>query len=106
MLINRITVGEVKVPLKVPFKTALRTVNEVHDLVLMSETDSGLVGYGSAAATAVITGDLIDSMRAGLALIAPKLIGRKLLDFNALLRTLHHGLVQHSSRKAGLEIAL
>lgn len=47
MLINRITVGEVKVPLKVPFKTALRTVNEVHDLVLMIETDSGLVGYGT-----------------------------------------------------------
>jgi len=106
MLITRITVGEVKVPLKVPFKTALRTVNEVHDLVLMVETDIGLTGYGSATATAVITGDLIDSMRAGLALLAPRLLGRKLLDFNALLRTLHHGLVHHSSLKAGLEIAL
>jgi L-alanine-DL-glutamate epimerase-like enolase superfamily enzyme len=106
MLITRITVGEVKIPLKVPFKTALRTVSQVHDLVLMVETDSGLTGYGSATATAVITGDLIDSMRAGLDLLVPKLLGRKLLDFNALLRTLHHGLVHHSSLKAALEIAL
>lgn len=106
MLIKRITVGEVKVPLKVPFKTALRRVDEVHDLVLMVETNTGLIGYGSATATAVITGDLIDSMRAALALLAPKLLGRRLLNFNALLRTVHHSVVNHTSLKAALEIAL
>lgn len=106
MLIQRITVGEVKVPLKVPFKTALRSVSEVHDLVLTIETDSGLKGYGSATATAVITGDLVDSMRAALALIAPRLLQRKLLDFNAILRMIHQSLVHHSSLKAALEIAL
>ncbi|MBP8286300.1 MAG: dipeptide epimerase [Rhodoferax sp.] len=106
MLINHITVGEVKTPLKVPFKTALRRVDEVHDLVLMISTDTGLTGYGSAAATAVITGDLIDSMRAGLDLLAPKLLGRRLRDFNTLLRTVHQSLVHHSSLKAALEIAL
>ncbi len=106
MLIKRITVGEVKVPLKVPFKTALRRVDEVHDLVLMIESDTGLIGYGSATATAVITGDLIDSMRAALALLAPKLLGRGLVNFNALLRTVHHSVVNHTSLKAALEIAL
>ena len=34
MLIKCITVGEIKVPLKVPFKTAMRNVTELHDLVL------------------------------------------------------------------------
>ena len=29
MQINRITVGEIRVPLKVPFKTALRTVHQL-----------------------------------------------------------------------------
>lgn len=47
MLIKRITVGELKVPLKVPFKTALRSVTEVHDLVIKIETNTGLVGYVS-----------------------------------------------------------
>jgi o-succinylbenzoate synthase len=106
MKIQRITVGEIKLPLKVPFKTAVRTVHEVHDLVLIIETDSGLKGYGEAPATALITGDLIESMRAGLAVLAPQLLGHEMLNFNALLHTVHHGLVHHSSLKAALEIAL
>jgi L-alanine-DL-glutamate epimerase-like enolase superfamily enzyme len=106
MLIQRITVGEIHVPLKVPFRTALRSVNELHDLVLIIEADNGLKGYGEAPATAVITGDLLDSMRAALALIAPRLIGRNLLDFNAILRTIHHAVIHHNSMKAALEIAL
>lgn len=106
MLIKRITVGEIKVPLKVPFKTAIRNVTEVHDLVISIETDTGLVGYGEAPATAAITGDILGSMRAALELIAPRLLGKRLQDFNALLRTLHQGVVQHHSLKAALEIAL
>ena len=106
MQIKRITVGEITVPLKVPFKTALRSVTDVHDLVLLVETDTGLTGYGEAAATAVITGDLLDSMRAALALIAPRLIGQHLADFTAMLRVVHQSLVHHTSLKAALEIAL
>lgn len=106
MLIKRVTVGEIRVPLKAPFKTALRSVDELHDLVLIIETGSGLKGYGEAAPTAVITGDLLDSMRAALAAIAPRLMGRNLLDFNALLRTIAQSIVHHNSLKAALEIAL
>jgi L-alanine-DL-glutamate epimerase-like enolase superfamily enzyme len=106
MRIERITVGEIRVPLKVPFKTALRTVNDVHDLVLIVQTDTGLKGFGEAPSTAVITGDVLGSMRAALALIAPRLIGCDLWDFNALLRTVHQSVVHHSSLKAALEIAL
>ncbi len=106
MLIQRISVGEIRVPLKVPFKTALRSVTDVHDLVLTIETDTGLKGYGEAPATAVITGDLLGSMRAALALIAPKLIGKNLLDFNAIVRSVHQSVVHHNSLKAALEIAL
>jgi L-Ala-D/L-Glu epimerase len=106
MIIKKITVGESKVPLKVPFKTAVRTVTDVHSLIFMIETDGGLIGYGEAPATAVITGDLLDSMRAGLAVVAPQLIGKSLDEFNNLLRTLHKSLVHHTSLKAALEIAL
>ncbi|MDP2369004.1 dipeptide epimerase [Rhodoferax sp.] len=106
MLIQRITVGEIKLPLKLPFKTALRTVTDMHDLVLIVETDTGHKGYGEAPATAVITGDLLDSMRAALALIAPCLIGKDLLDFHAILNTVHQSVLHHNSLKAALEIAL
>lgn len=44
------------IPLKRPFKTALRTVSCVEDLVLELVVD-GVSGYGSAAPTVAITGD-------------------------------------------------
>lgn len=106
MKIRQIVVGEVQVPLTVPFKTALRTVDHVHSLIVRVETDNGLVGFGEAAATAVITGDLIGSMRAGMALLAPQLVGRDLATFNSNLAIVSRGLVHHTSLKAALEIAL
>jgi L-Ala-D/L-Glu epimerase len=106
MKITKITVGQTQVPLKVPFKTAVRTVHDVHSLVIIIETDNGLKGYGEAPATAVITGDLLDSMRAGLAVIAPQLLGQSLDQFNRCISLVQRALVHHTSLKAALEIAL
>lgn len=106
MKIKKIHAGEIKVPLKTPFKTAVRTVTHMHSLVLCIETDDGRTGYGEAPATAVITGDTIDSMRAGLAVLAPMLIGRDLADFNACIQVIAKGVVHHTSLKAALEMAL
>ena len=39
MKIKQIQAGEIKVPLKTPFKTAVRTVTHMHSLVLRVETD-------------------------------------------------------------------
>jgi len=57
MKILSIRFGMLNVPLKTPFKTAMRTVSEIEDVVIVMETDTGHIGYGSAPATAVITGD-------------------------------------------------
>ena len=54
MKITDIRFGMLRVPLKTPFKTALRSVEQVEDVVVMAHTDSGHVGYGSAPATAAI----------------------------------------------------
>ena len=50
MKISDIRFGMLRVPLKTPFKTALRTVEQVEDVVVMVHTDTGQVGYGSAPA--------------------------------------------------------
>ena len=55
MKITDIELGMLRVPLKTPFKTALRTVETVEDIVVMVRTDTGNTGYGEAPATAVIT---------------------------------------------------
>lgn len=57
MKITSIEIGEIFVPLVTPFKTALRTVENVEDIVICIHTDTDAVGYGEAPPTAVITGD-------------------------------------------------
>ena len=57
MKITEVRIGRISVPLRTPFKTALRTVNSVEDVVVEIHTDTGAVGYGEAPPTGVITGD-------------------------------------------------
>ena len=57
MKITEIRLGSISVPLRVPFKTALRTVTSVEDIILEIHTDTGAVGYGEAPPTGVVTGD-------------------------------------------------
>ena len=57
MKITDIRIGEISVPLKTPFKTALRTVHSVEDIIVAIHTDTGNIGYGEAPPTGVITGD-------------------------------------------------
>ena len=48
MKITKVRLGKISVPLRVPFKTALRTVNSVEDVVVEIHTDTGHIGYGEA----------------------------------------------------------
>ena len=57
MKITQVKLGRISTPLRVPFKTALRTVNSVEDVIVELHTDTGAVGYGEAPPTGVITGD-------------------------------------------------
>ncbi len=107
MKITDITLGRIRVPLKTPFKTALRTVEAVEDIVVAIHTDSGHVGYGEAAATAVITGDthgsIVDAVRH---VIGPRLIGQDIADLNHVVRLIQTALERNTSAKAAVEIAV
>jgi len=107
MKITDIRFGMLKVPLKTAFKTALRTVEAVEDIVVMINTDTGHVGYGEAPATAVITGDthgsIIDAIRH---YIAPRLIGRDIADLNRITHLVQTSMEKNTSAKAAVEIAI
>ena len=107
MKITRIEFAMLRVPLKTPFKTALRTVTQVEDVIVMVHTDTGHIGYGEAPATAVITGDthgsIVDAIRYH---IAPRLIGREVSDLNRNTRLVQTALEKNTSAKAAVEIAL
>ncbi|KRG78455.1 L-alanine-DL-glutamate epimerase [Stenotrophomonas ginsengisoli] len=107
MKITDIRLGMLRVPLKTPFKTALRTVDTVQDVVVQVHTDTGHIGWGEAPATAVITGDIhgsiIDAIRT---CIAPRLIGREVADLNRNCALVQSSMIHNTSAKAAVEIAL
>lgn len=107
MKITEIRFAMLRVPLKTPFKTALRTVNIVEDVIVTVHTDTGNVGYGEAPATAIITGDthgsIIEAIRT---CIAPRLIGEEIANLNRLTLLIQTALENNPSAKAAVEIAI
>lgn len=107
MKISRIQLGMLRVPLKTPFRTALRTVESIEDIVVRVHCDDGAVGHGEAPATAVITGDthgsIIDAIRN---YIGPQLVGEDVSDLNRLIRIIHGSVQRNYSAKAAVEIAV
>ena len=107
MKITDIRFGMLRVPLKTPFKTALRSVEQVEDVVVTVHTDTGHVGYGSAPATAVITGDTHGSIvEAVRQYIAPRLIGQEIANLNRITGLIQASMERNTSAKAAVEIAV
>jgi L-Ala-D/L-Glu epimerase len=107
MKITDIQLGMLRVPLKTPFKTALRTVETVEDVVVLIHTDSGHVGHGEAAPTAPITGDTHGSIVDAIARhIRPRLIGQDIADLNHITALIQSSMERNGSAKAAVEIAV
>jgi o-succinylbenzoate synthase len=107
MKITNIRLGRISVPLRVPFKTALRTVDSVEDVIVCLETDTGAVGYGEAPPTGVITGDTTGAILGAIRdHIAKTLIGRDVDDLENLLLDLNRCVVHNTSAKAAVDMAL
>jgi o-succinylbenzoate synthase len=107
MKISDIRFGTLRVPLKTPFKTALRTVDKIEDIVVMIGTDSGHVGYGEAPATAVITGDTHGSIVEAIRhYIWPRVVGQDVANLNHLTQLIQGAMEKNSSAKAAVEIAV
>lgn len=107
MKITDFRFGMLRVPLKTPFKTALRTVDTIEDVVVSVHTDTGHVGYGEAPATAVITGDTHGSILEAIRkFIAPRLLGQEVANLNQLTQLIQGALEKNTSAKAAVEIAV
>ncbi|MCK9445006.1 MAG: dipeptide epimerase [Tissierellaceae bacterium] len=107
MKIKDIQIGLISVPLKKPFKTALRTVDSIEDIVVKITTDTGHVGYGEAAPTAVITGDTLGSIRAAIeGYIKPQLLDQKIENLEEISKKIDKALIGNGSAKAAVDIAI
>lgn len=107
MKITDIRLAKLSVPLRVPFKTALRTVNSVEDVIVEIHTDAGLVGYGEAPPTGAITGDTTGAILGALRdHIIPSLLGQEIDALEPLMKRLDKSVVHNTSAKAAVDIAL
>lgn len=107
MRITGIHTGEIQIPLVRPFKTALRTVERVEDIVVRITAENGMVGYGEAPPTAVITGDTKGSVLCAIREhIAPALTGMDILALEEVMERLHHAIKGNTSAKAAVDMAL
>jgi o-succinylbenzoate synthase len=107
MIIKDIEIGEIFVPLARPFKTALRTVENVEDIVIRIVTDTDQVGFGEAPPTAVITGDTKGSIVTAIRdFIRPALIGLDINDLDGIFRKINTSIIKNTSAKAAVDMAV
>lgn len=107
MKISKIEIGKVSIPLKKPFKTALREVRSAEDIIVRVIADSGEVGFGNAPPTAVITGDSQASIIAAIRdTLGPKIVGMDVENLEAIMTSLDAGMLHNQSAKAALDIAV
>ena len=91
MKITKIRLGRISVPLRVPFKTAVRSVSSVEDVIVEIHTDTGAIGYGEAPPTGAVTGDT-----------AGAIIGA----IENLMLALQGCILKNTSAKAAVDMAL
>lgn len=107
MRVTGVRLGRVRVPLRTPFRTALRVVDTIDDIIVMIDTDTGHVGWGEAPPTAVITGDTHETIvRAIRDCIAPRLLGADIDDLDDAARRVQGAIERNTSAKAAVEMAL
>ncbi len=107
MIIKDIEIGEIFIPLAKPFKTALRTVENVEDIVIKITTDTGQEGYGEAPPTAVITGDTKGSIVTAVRdFIKPALTGMEIENLDGIFGRLDSCIVKNTSAKAAVDMAV
>lgn len=106
-IIRSITTVPVAVPLKKPFKTALRTVSTAHAIYVKILCEDGAVGWGEAVPTHVITGDSMGSITYAIEkVIAPQLIGLDITRRAYLFDVLARSMVGNPSAKAAIDMAV
>lgn len=107
MKIKQIETFQAAIPLKKAFKTALRTVTVADTIVVKMTCDNGIIGWGEAPPTHVITGDTLASIAYTInQVLKPKLIGRDCRERERILEEMNMQIVGNTSAKAALDMAL
>ncbi|SKA75391.1 o-succinylbenzoate synthase [Caloramator quimbayensis] len=107
MKIQDYKIYQADIPLKRPFKTALRTLKVLSTIIVEIITDTGEIGFGEASPTAVITGDTLGSIKESIEnFIFPSIKGMDIDDFENILLKINKCMIKNYSPKAAVDIAV
>lgn len=107
MKIVGIDLKKLGIPLKKPFKTALRTVNFAESTIIIVNSDDGRVGYGEAPPTAVITGDTNGSIIGAVKESLEKaIVGEDIENIERIMHKLDRVIVRNTSARAAVDMAI
>jgi len=107
MTITKIEISHQNIPLKTPFITALRRVEDVQSILVILHSSDGFKGIGAAPPTKAITGEDLESIVSTIKdHIAPALSHRKWHSLHEALNALHKCCKGNSSSKAAIDMAL
>lgn len=107
MRIADISIGYIEIPLHTPFRTALRVVDRINDMIIRITADNGLQGFGEAPPTAVITGDTRESIASAVCnYIGPAIMGMSLDDPEVVFAAMEKSIAKNTSAKAAVDMAL
>ena len=95
------------VPLKSPFKTALRTVVTAESIIVKITCNNGVQGWGEAPPTHVITGDSLEGIEGAIHhIFKPLLLGKNLLAYESVFQDVHQSAIGNTSSKAAIDMAI
>jgi L-Ala-D/L-Glu epimerase / N-acetyl-D-glutamate racemase len=106
MIISDIKTGKITTSLKRPFKTSLRTIEHIESILIEISTDSAIKGYGGASPTAVITGDTDGSIVNAVQIIAERIRGLDINNFEIIMQEINNSLIGNTSAKAAVDMAV
>jgi len=106
MKIINISCKRLDVPLDKPFVIATGIATQAETMIVMIETDEGIIGYGEAEPSLAVTGETIETVEAVLPLLASRLIGLNPFAIERVHKIMDRIIVRNSAAKAGIDIAL
>lgn len=107
MKIESVELKRVSIPLKKPFKTALRRVDTAENIIVVMTADDGTRGYGEAPPTAAITGDTNETIISTIKeFIAPAITGLDIENLDEVMYRLQHSVDGNTSPKAACDMAV
>ncbi|MCL2376753.1 MAG: dipeptide epimerase [Defluviitaleaceae bacterium] len=106
MRISDIKWEKLSIKLDKPFVIATGVSTHAETMIVKVETDEGIVGFGEAKPSFMVTGESIDTVAAVLPLFRSALIGENPFALEKIHKTMGAVITNNSCVKAGIDIAL